>query len=451
MNFIYIHTHDSGRYMQPYGIGTDNPNYMRFARESFMFHQAHCSAPTCSCSRTGMLSGMAPHSSGMFGLAHRGFHMRDFSKHLSHYLHDQGFYTVLAGVQHEALVPELLGYDEIYDTRSLKEHSRERDLASLSHALEFLESDRRGEKPFFLSFGMFSTHLEYEEAKDIEEDFVATPFPIVNNKETRHDFSCYLQSLKTADECLGAILDAVDHLGLRDNTVVMVTTDHGISFPEMKCTLKDTGTGVALFIRHPQIGRGSSDAMVSQIDVFPTICDMLGIEKPDWLQGTSLLPLMQGQVDKVHDYVFAEVTYHAAYEPMRSVRSDRLKLIRRFAKDRHKPFVNIGEHAAKDWFLTSKLPGIEAAYDSLYDLIADPAEEINLVDRPEYADDYKRMAAALEKWMEKTNDPLLNGPISLQPGEITNCVNAKSPFEPTYDCYGNPVTAGDLLKAYQNS
>ena len=95
MNFIYIHTHDSGRYMQPYGIGASNPNFMRLARESFMFHQAHCTAPTCSCSRTGMLSGMAPHSSGMFGLAHRGFHMQDFQWNgqgeMSVWMHNSAF------------------------------------------------------------------------------------------------------------------------------------------------------------------------------------------------------------------------------------------------------------------------------------------------------------------------------------------------------------------------
>ena len=45
MNFVYIHTHDSGRYIQPYGIAADNPNLMRLARESFMFHQAHSAAP----------------------------------------------------------------------------------------------------------------------------------------------------------------------------------------------------------------------------------------------------------------------------------------------------------------------------------------------------------------------------------------------------------------------
>lgn len=450
MNFVYIHTHDSGRYMQPYGIGTDNPGFMRFARESFMFHQAHCTAPTCSCSRTGMLSGMAPHSSGMFGLSHRGFHMQDFNQHLSHYLHDNGYYTVLSGVQHEAIVPELLGYDEILGTKSNPD-SRVRDLNALSQAIDFLKSKRNGDKPFFLAFGMFSTHLEYEEAVDIEEDFVKPPFPIVNNKETRHDYSCYLQSLKTADECLGKLLDEIDAQGLREDTIVMYTTDHGVSFPNMKCTLKDTGTGVALFIRHPEIGRGSSDAMVSHIDIFPTVCEMLGLEKPDWLQGTSLLPLMKGSIEKVHDYIFSEVTYHAAYEPMRSVRTDRLKLIRLFAEDRHKPFVNIGEHAAKDWFLSSPLPGVEAERDIMYDLIADPAEEINVVHLPEYQEDYKKLSEFLENWMRETNDPLLYGAIELQPGQIANRTDAVSPFEPTYDCNGNPVSATDLLKAFRNS
>lgn len=450
MNFIYIHTHDSGRYMQPYGIGTENPAFMRLARESFMFHQAHCTAPTCSCSRTGMLSGMAPHSSGMFGLAHRGFHMQDFNQHLSHVLRGNGYYTVLSGVQHEAISPELLGYDEFYNTGEIS-GSRKRDLASLSYALDFLHSGRNGDKPFFLSFGMYSTHLVYEEAVDIEEDFVLPPFPIVNNRDTRHDFSCYLQSLKTADECLGLLLDEIGRLGLRSNTVIMFTTDHGISFPNMKCTLKDTGTGVALFFRHPYIVHGSSDALVSHIDVFPTICEMLGLEKPDWLQGTSLLPLMQGGTDKIHDFVFSEVTYHAAYEPMRSVRSDRLKLIRRFAGDRRKPFVNIGDHESKDWFLTSPLPGIEEERDCLYDLIADPAEEINVVHLPEYQKDYAQLSAILENWMHETNDPLLHGAVGLQPGQITNRTDAVSPAEATYDCSGNPVTAKDLLEAFRNS
>ena len=349
---------------------------------------------------------------------------------------------------HEAIVPEVLGYNEINTRKG--HNSRERDLNALSCAVDFLHSSRNGDKPFFLSFGMSSTHMVYEEAKDIEEDFVIPPFPVVNNKETRHDFSCYLQSLKTADECLGVLLDEIDRLGLRENTVVMFTTDHGISFPEMKCTLKDTGTGVALFLRHPEIGRGSSDALVSHIDIFPTICEMLGLEKPEWLQGTSLMPLMRGNVEKVHDYIFSEITYHASYEPTRAVRTDRLKLIRHFAEDRHKPLANIGDHISKDWYLSSPLSKIEEKRDCLYDLVADPAEKINVVDLPEYQADYKRLSAVLEEWMRDTNDPLLDGPINLQPGQIVNRTDALSPFEPTYDCGGNPVTAKELKEAFKN-
>ena len=265
------------------------------------------------------------------------------------------------------------------------------------------------------------------------------PPPIVNTPETRHDFSNYLTSLRTADELLGALLDEVDALGLRENTVVIYTTDHGVSFPEMKCTLTDAGTGIALFIRHPQIGRGASDAMVSHVDIFPTVCDMLNLPHPDWLQGKSLLPLMKGETDQVNDYVFSEVTYHAAYEPQRGVRSNRMKYIRLFDEDTHKPLVNIGDHEAKDAYLTSKLPRLPRKREFLFDLVADPMERINLVDVPEYREEYEELSRVLHQWMVDTNDPLLRGPIPMEPGQIANRTSAVSPFEPCYVCDGNQV------------
>ncbi|WP_082053739.1 sulfatase-like hydrolase/transferase [Gordoniibacillus kamchatkensis] len=72
MNIVLIHTHDTGRFIQPYGYAVSTPNLMRFARESLLFRHAYCAGPTCSPSRAALMTGMVPHSAGMFGLAHLG-------------------------------------------------------------------------------------------------------------------------------------------------------------------------------------------------------------------------------------------------------------------------------------------------------------------------------------------------------------------------------------------
>jgi arylsulfatase A-like enzyme len=72
------------------------------------------------------------------------------------------------------------------------------------------------------------------------------------------------------------------------------------------------------------------------LDVFPTICDYVAIEHPAWLQGKSFLPVLAGQVPEINEEIFAEVNYHASYEPKRAVRTSRWKYIRRFG-DRKTP------------------------------------------------------------------------------------------------------------------
>src|SRR5947207_12788544 len=98
---------------------------------------------------------------------------------------------------------------------------------------------------------------------------------------------------------IGAVLDAVYANGLADNTLVICTTDHGIAFPRMKGNLTDHGIGVMLIMRGPGGFTGGKvyDALVSHIDIFPTICDLLRIDRPRWLQGVSLLPLVQAEAE----------------------------------------------------------------------------------------------------------------------------------------------------------
>jgi len=112
-NILYVHSHDSGRYVQPYGHAIPTPNIQHLAEEGVLFRQAFCAGPTCSPSRAALLTGMAPHNAGMIGLAHRGFSLHDYRQHLANVLKDAGYRTALAGVQHVADRPETIGYDEV--------------------------------------------------------------------------------------------------------------------------------------------------------------------------------------------------------------------------------------------------------------------------------------------------------------------------------------------------
>ena len=79
---LYLHSHDTGRYVGPYGFDVPTPNLQRLAEQGVLFRQAFCAGPTCSASRAALLTGQRPHSSGMIGLAHRGFRLNDYRHHL---------------------------------------------------------------------------------------------------------------------------------------------------------------------------------------------------------------------------------------------------------------------------------------------------------------------------------------------------------------------------------
>src|SRR5690606_32192045 len=104
-----------------------------------------------------------------------------------------------------------------------------------------------------------------------------------------------------------------------------------LSLPHHKCNLTDGGLGVFSIWRGPGgfTGGRITDAMVSHVDFFPTICEVAGIDLPDGLQGVSLLPLATGERETVRDAIFGEVNFHAASEPRRCVRTERWKYIRR--------------------------------------------------------------------------------------------------------------------------
>src|SRR3954469_21810915 len=318
-NILYLHSHDTGRYIQPYGHQIPTPNIQRLADQGVLFRQAFCAAPTCSGSRAALLTGQWTHSNGMMGLAHRGFRLNDYSQHIVHTLRDAGYFSGLIGEQHLSEDPGVLGYDHVVDIDTTH-------VQTVAPAAVDLIGKLPRDRPFFLSVGFFETHREFFQPTSVRDTLYSLPpANLPDTMATRRDMASYKASARSLDQGVGAVLNALDEHDLADDTLVILTTDHGLAFPGAKGTLYDRGIGVLLIMRGPGGFHGGrvSNSLVSQLDLFPTFCELAAIERPDRLQGRSLLPLLAREVPEVNDAIFAELTYHAAYEPQRGIRTDR--------------------------------------------------------------------------------------------------------------------------------
>lgn len=423
-NILYLHSHDTGRYLEPYGFGVPAPNLTKLASEGVLFRQVFTAAPTCSPSRAALLTGQSPHASGMTGLAHRGFRLNDYKQHILYPLRSAGYRSILAGVQHIAVDRGAIGYDEVFRPRS----DRAADVTPLAE--KFLRSRPKG--PFFLDCGFHETHRKFHEPGPAENSNLCQPAAIhPDTPATRQDMAAFHASARVLDTAAGEILRALEDSGLAANTLVISTTDHGIPFPGMKCNLTGHGTGISLIMRGPGgfSGGKTCDALISNIDLYPTLCELAGTGCPAWASGRSLLPLIRGEKQEINDYVFSEVSYHAAYEPKRAVRSKRWNYIRRFDQ-RGKPCLpNCDDGPTKSVWLDNGWRNQKVAREDLFDLILDPAERCNLAGDPRLRTVLDEMRARLDDWMRETKDPLLNGPVPPPAGARVNNPDGTSPGE----------------------
>jgi N-sulfoglucosamine sulfohydrolase len=425
-NILYIHSHDTGRYVQPYGHAIPTPRIQKLAEQGVLFRKAFCAAPTCSPSRASLLTGQYAHCNGMLGLAHRGFSLHDYKQHLLYTLRGVGYHTTLIGEEHLSKDPRTVGYDDVVKVEGHQSHIiAPTAIAMLHNGLP---------QPFFLSVGFFETHREFLKPSTPQDaKYALPPAPLPDTPQTRLDMGAFKASAWELDQGMGAVFDALDAQSLSENTLVICTTDHGIAFPRMKGNLTDHGIGVMLIIRGPGGFTGGKvyDALVSHIDIFSTICDLLQIDHPSWLQGTSLLPLLREEVDQLHDAIFAEVTYHAAYEPMRAVRTPRWKYIRRFDHHLGPVLPNCDDSPSKDVLIKYGWKERSRPLEQLYDLIFDPNEASNVANDLSVAVVLEEMRTRLDEWMYDTNDPLLHGPVPAPHGAELNDPDQMSPSYPT--------------------
>jgi arylsulfatase A-like enzyme len=180
--------------------------------------------------------------------------------------------------------------------------------------------------------------------------------------------------------------------------------------------------------------------MVSHLDIYPTLCDLAGLPHPAGLEGTSLLPLVNGEVDRLHDELFAEITYHAAYEPQRAVRTDRYKLIRRFDAFDGPVLANTDDGLSKDVLIERGWGGWATEEERLHDVLLDPNEARNLAAEPAYAGVLRDLRGRLARWMQATDDPLLHGAVPLPPRGWANGRDQRSAEE-------TPTELGAELRA----
>lgn len=425
-NILYLHSHDTGRYISPYGHAVATPCLHRLAEQGVLFRQHFCVGPTCSPSRAALLTGCYPHENGMLGLAHRGFRLNDYNLHIIHTLHAAGYASALAGVQHIAAPSDgrqpwqIIGYHEY--------------LEGPAHECAAKFFRRPPKEPFFLSVGFFETHREFPPPNELRDNpnYCLPPAPLPDAPQTRLDMARFKASARALDEKMGFVLDALERCGLAERTLVVCTTDHGIAFPRMKCTLHDSGIGVMLIMRGPGgfDGGKAVDAMTGHMDIFPTVCELLRIPPPPWLRGKSLLPLLRGEREELHDALFFEVNFHAACEPMRAVRTRRWKYIRRF-DNRKKPVLpNCDDGESKTLWLANGWADMPPAQESLFDLMFDPNETCNLAEKPEFGAALAEMRERTLCWMRETNDPLLRGELRPPAGAVVNDPDGVSPRDP---------------------
>jgi N-sulfoglucosamine sulfohydrolase len=435
-NILYLNSHDTGRYVQPYGHAIPTPNIQWLADQGTMFRSAFCAAPSCSGSRAALLTGEYCHTNGMMGLAHRGFTLSDYDHHIARTLSAAGYHTGLIGEQHVSNDPDVLGYDVVHEIPDTSAGSvAPAAIAALSNGIQ---------EPFFLSVGFFETHRSFFAPSSVRDRVYSLPPPFLpDTPEIRQDVAAYKASARALDHGIGAVLNKLNETGLDRNTLVICTTDHGLAFPTAKASLLDRGIGVMLILRGAGFDGGyARDELVSQIDIFPTICEVAGIDPPSWLAGRSLGPLVRGEEPPdARREIFSELTYHAAYEPQRAIRTDRFKYIRRFDDYPYPVLPNCDDSPSKDAYLARGWAQRRVSREALHDLFFNPGEGRDVIAEPEYAEVAADLRDRLERWMIETEDPLLEGPVPAPPGALINSQDQTSAADPPLLAGGETVEA----------
>ena len=412
------------------------PNIDRLAAAGTLFTYAFSTTASCSPSRSVLRSGMYNHANGQYGLEHDVHHFRTFDKvkTLSARLAQAGYRTARVGKFH-------VGPNEVYPFDKAVAGDGRNGVQMAERCREFVAAD--DSKPFFLYFCTADPHRgggvgptpfkpnlfgnEGEHPGVVEERYdpkdVVVPSFLPDTPTCRAELAEYYRSVSRLDQGVGRLVQVLKDAGHWDDTLVIFVSDNGIPFPGAKTTTYDAGLRLPCLVRDPSAKGGvRSQAMVSWVDVAPTILEFAGADSkgPD-LHGRSLLPILDQANPAGWDEVFASHTMHEVtmYYPMRVARTRRHKLIWNIAHGLPYPFAS-DLYRSATW-TEALAKGPESIYGKrkiatlvnrpqfeLYDLESDPDETVNLAADPRHATILAGLKDKLKDFQKRTKDPWLH-------------------------------------------
>ena len=410
-NILLIIALDLGAHLGCYGVpNVPSPRLDQLAKEGVRFGQHYCSAAFCSPSRGAILTGKYPHVNGLMGLVNLGWDLPAHNVTLGQALKASGYETFLFGLQHEVKDNGRLN--------TLFDHVSDRAIGHACDRVAPLVTDfckqrgkRSGEQPFYARVGFSEVHRAFETYVAEDPEGVTVPAYLADTAGAREDFAQFHGAIRCLDTAVGQILDALEDAGLREDTLVIFTTDHGIAFPRAKATLYDSGLQTALLMRWPGGFEGGQvcDQMLSNIDLFPTVLDATATPSPEDVMGRSFWPLLAGGEYEANEQIFAEKS--TAFDDIkRCIRTPRYKYIRNFDAGPQLRLptdieISLTRRDMGDAHLEPRPP------TELYDLEADPLEQRNLVGNPTFGEMEQRLRNELDRFLTDTNDPVMRGQI----------------------------------------
>ncbi len=417
-------------------LADTSPNIDALAKQGMRFNRAHVVVANCFPSRNVMWSGLYPHHTGVEGF----YQVRGATHlHLADLMQRAGYYT---GIQHK--VSHSTPYSPYpawdVDLDRAPDGSRRDIKAAKSYfdgASQGIAAAHQAGKPFCLLLNVADPHKPfYAEGKRGETiadknvpsrvftpEEVPVPGFLFDDPVVRKELSHYYSSVRRADDCVGAILDALDASGQRDQTIILFLSDHGMPLPFAKTQVYHHSSNTPLFFIVPDMTKADSvdaEHMISAVDLLPTLLELTNIENPDRMDGRSFAPLLRGEPQEGRDFVIKE--YHensgGSRDPMRAIQTSRyLYIFNPWSNGtRVMATATTGTPTYRRMAELAKTQADLEARHQLYqfrvpeecfDIEKDPDCLNNLIDAPEHVADTSWLRGMLEQWMVNSGDDML--------------------------------------------